>query len=187
MKNQLKLVAVLSACFVPAIFSCAAYAKSHEDFSGHRVGIGSSATILSDSSVDYGSGIKFEYGYDINRIVGINVSYEKNSDTVSGYSYSVDLDGSMFKVTSDIGYAFNFNKWSLKPYGVVGIAKYSEDGVIQSGANSVNTTFDETNPVIGVGVRATFDFGLYVDLRSEYIPVTDMELSQGAVTIGYKF
>ncbi|WP_341848963.1 porin family protein [Vibrio parahaemolyticus] len=176
---------LLVTCLLSLAMSSVANAQ--ESFSGHRIGGGFSATSLSDGSYDYGTGIKLEYGYDINRIIGINVSYEKNSDTYNAYYSSVELDGFTFKVTSDIGYAFNFSKWSLKPYGTAGIAKYSEEGVIRSGSTSFDTEFDETNVVVGVGVRATFDLGLYVDLRSEYIPVTDMELSQGSVTVGYKF
>ncbi|EGR3213791.1 porin family protein, partial [Vibrio parahaemolyticus] len=186
-KNNFKLTENLSIFLIFSAVSYSSCAQSYEDFSGHRIGGGFSATILSDGSYDYGTGIKLEYGYDINRIVGINVSYEKNSDTYGGYYSSVELDGSTFKITSDIGYAFNFSKWSLKPYGTVGIAKYSEEGVIRSGTVGVNTEFDETDPIVGVGLRATFDFGLYADLRSEYIPVSDMELTQGSLTIGYKF
>ncbi|MUK75648.1 outer membrane beta-barrel protein [Aliivibrio fischeri] len=158
------------------------------DFSGSRIGIGASNTIISENNLDYGSGVKLEYGYEFNRIVGINLSYEANNgDLYSYYNTHAEFEGSMLKVTSDLGYTFDFNKWTLKPYGIVGLAKYNEDGAIYAGSQSVSTSFSETNPVLGFGIRATLDFGLYLDLRSEYIPVSNMELGQGSITAGYKF
>ncbi len=53
-----------------------------DDFSGHRVGLGyaKSDAVFDGQSVDWGKGFKLEYGYDVNRILGVNTSYSRTSD-----------------------------------------------------------------------------------------------------------
>ena len=75
--------------------------------SQHRVGIGYNKTQvadwLTDDTVDWGNGIKLEYGYEFNRIVGINVSYATNSDDENVGGIKAEIDGYKFQVDADIG------------------------------------------------------------------------------------
>lgn len=75
---KIALTTLISA----SLLSVPALANSFEN--QHRVGLGYSKTQvtdwISDDTVDWGNGIKLEYGYEFNRIVGINVSYATNSD-----------------------------------------------------------------------------------------------------------
>ncbi|MDD9174450.1 porin family protein [Aliivibrio finisterrensis] len=151
------------------------------EFSGHRVGGGYSNTdmIFNNHSLDYGDGIKLEYGYDINQIFGLNASYQNNN----GSKYGVDLNSSALKVDSDIGYTFQLEGWSIKPYGAVGLARVNA----KESFGSDNYSYKEMSLMGGMGARANFDMGLYTDLRYDFFNVDNQDVDQLSLTVGYRF
>ncbi|WP_283131017.1 porin family protein [Enterovibrio norvegicus] len=165
-----------------------------DDFSGHRVGIGFISTDIENSQgerVDWGSGVKIEYGYDINRIFGVNLSYSNTSDSVQ-YSYNSqrygsDLSTSTFKFDTDIGYTFQHDNFAIKPYGALGVASYKDKLDIHLGdANSTSLSYSDSAPYFGIGVRGSLDHGIYADLRLDYL-LDDVYTDQFSLSVGYKF
>ncbi|PSU48144.1 hypothetical protein C9J12_13095 [Photobacterium frigidiphilum] len=175
---------------VAATFLIASFASSviaDDNYQGHRAGIGYSWTELSEISgginrysADYGDGIKIEYGYDFNRIVGLNVSYAQNNDN---WSFG-KLDASNFQIDSDIGYAFLLNGFDIKPYGAIGLSRINEKFTYNSGASDSSS---ETSLALGTGVRMGFDFGLYADLRANIVFTEHVDTEQYSFTVGYRF
>lgn len=179
-----KLLPIASALLISS-FASSAIADDY--YQGHRVGIGYSWTQLSSISnsdyrlsTDYGDGIKVEYGYDFNRIVGLNVSYAQNNEDW----YFGKLDGSNFQIDSDIGYAFLLNGFDIKPYGAIGLSRINEKFTYNSGASDKSS---ETSLALGTGVRMGFDFGLYADLRANIVLTEHVDTEQYSFTVGYRF
>lgn len=156
---------------------------------GHRVGIGFNKTSIeqvSSPSIDYStSGFKLEYGYEFNHIVGVNISYNKGS---GDFLPSIDSDNSTFKIDTDIGYTFNLDGFSVKPYGVIGLAIFDEKRSV-AGENLIS--WDDSTLFIGTGVRGTFNENFYADLRADFINLennnVDIFVDQFSFTVGYKF
>ncbi|WP_028025186.1 porin family protein [Enterovibrio calviensis] len=165
-----------------------------DDFSGHRVGIGFVSTDIENTQgerVDWGSGFKLEYGYDINKIVGVNLSYSNTSDGVQHYFNSqrvgADISTNTFKFDTDIGYTFQQNNFAIKPYGALGFASYKDKLDIHLGdGNTSSHSYKESTPYFGFGVRGTLAQGLYADLRLDYL-LDDAYTDQFSFTVGYKF
>lgn len=111
-----------------SLFSAAAFADNQQG--RHRVGLGYSSTDIAgwdgNSNTDWGDGLRLEYGYEFNHIVGINLSYSENSDTERVDGIKADIDGYDIKVDADIGYNFDLDGFSVKPYGLIGLARHSE-------------------------------------------------------------
>lgn len=172
------LVSLFTLALTPSVSASIFEAN---EFSGHRVGGGYSNTdlILDNRALDWGDGIKLEYGYDINQIVGINASYQNNN----GSKHGIDLDGSTLKVDSDIGYTFQFEEWSVKPYGAVGLARVNE----KASYDGYSDSFKEISLMGGMGVRANLDMGLYTDLRYDFFNVDHQDQDQLSLTVGYRF
>lgn len=156
---------------------------------GHRIGLGFSKTSIEEvltPSYDYStSGIKLEYGYEFNHIVGVNVSFSKGD---GDYRTFGDSDTKTFKIDTDIGYTFNLDGFSIKPYGVIGWAKFDEElSVIGENLGS----WDDSSLFIGTGVRGTFSNHFYADLRADFINLetdnVDHFVDQFSLTVGYKF
>ncbi|MDD1795330.1 porin family protein, partial [Enterovibrio sp. ZSDZ42] len=170
------------------------FSVAANDFSGHRVGIGFTTTDIENTQgerVDWGSGFKLEYGYDINRIFGVNLSYSNTSDSVQYYfnsqRFGADLSTNTFKFDADIGYTFQQNNFSIKPYGAVGFANYKDTLDIHFGdSNSSSRSYKESAPYFGIGVRGALTQGLYADLRLDYL-MDDAYTDQFSLTVGYKF
>ncbi len=182
---KIALTTLISA----TLLSTAAFANTFE--SQHRVGIGfNKAKVtdwLSDSTVDWGNGIKLEYGYEFNRVVGINVSYATNSDSETVGIYRADIDGSTFKVDADIGYKFDLNGFSIKPYGILGLARHNEDNSFSAGREKWSETFNDTSFVVGLGGRAEFGQHIYSDMRFDFAIYDDVDYDTFSWTIGYRF
>ena len=162
-----------------------------EDVSGHRIGAGISnteETLLNSDEHDLGNGIKLEYGYEFNKVLGINLSYaQNNNENIYFQGYSEKVNGTTYQIDSDIGYAFQFDGFSIKPYGILGFATYKEkySGELNSMPFQYNSK--DTSVVFGVGVRANFSKTIYADLRSQYLILDDSDLNQISLTIGYLF
>lgn len=182
---KIALTTLISA----SLLSVPALANSFE--SQHRVGLGYSQTQvadwISDDTVDWGNGIKLEYGYEFNRIVGINVSYATNSDDENVGGVKADIDGSKFQVDADIGYKFDLDGFSLKPYGVLGFARQSEDNSISYSGEKWTESYNDTSFVVGLGGRAEFGQHLYTDMRFEFASYDSMDYDTFSWTVGYRF
>ena len=172
--------------------STATAAIANTDYSGHRIGLGFTASEIDHLNSDYsnsdlGNGLKIEYGYDINRIVGVNISIDTSKDDESYYGLSYDSKVSTFKIDSDIGYAFLLDGFSIKPYGAIGVARVEEKLTLKEPGDSITLKDKENSLLLGTGVRANFDFGLYSDLRFNFIMMDDYDIDQFSITFGYKF
>ena len=167
-------------------------AIANTDYSGHRVGLGFTSSEIDHlnsnySNSDLGNGLKLEYGYDINRIVGVNISIDTSKDDESYYGLSYDSKVSTFKIDSDIGYAFLLDGFNIKPYGTIGVARVEQKLTFKEPGDSITLKDKETSLLLGTGVRANFDFGLYSDLRFNFIMMDDHDIDQLSITFGYKF
>ncbi|MEC7308143.1 porin family protein [Vibrio sp. BS-M-Sm-2] len=167
-------------------------AFAQQDFSGHRIGLGVTSSEIdnldsNDSNSDLGNGLKLEYGYDINRIIGVNIAMDTSKDDESYAGYGYDSKVSTFKLDSDIGYAFFLDGFSIKPYGAIGLARVEDKLTLKEPGNSMTLKNTETSLLLGTGVRANFDFGLYSDLRFNFIMMDDYDIEQLSLTVGYKF
>ncbi|MGR6831872.1 porin family protein [Aliivibrio wodanis] len=154
---------------------------------GHRVGMGFNSTSIDDIAIDSKyptNGFTLAYGYDINDIIGINVSLNKGSGTDSPF----DIDTSTFKFDTDIGYTFHMQNASIKPYGVLGFAKFKEEG---SFLGLDAWKWDDSTIFAGIGTRATFNQHFYTDLRLDFMYLKDGDydvfVDQFSFTVGYKF
>ncbi|MGB5445634.1 MAG: outer membrane beta-barrel protein [Psychromonas sp.] len=171
-----------------ATASVSATAMTEDDFAGPRIGIGYSLISLdavadndSVSSFDADSkGVKLELGYDLNRIIGFDASYETVNDSLSNINNNSDFfDTSIIKVGTDIGYAFYSQNVFFKPYAKVGFVSLSSDDL------------DENAVFAGIGLRYQFN-NLYADLSGDgfFLDGEDYDYYkyiQTSLTIGYKF
>lgn len=178
---------------VLAISSFSNVCFSATDFSGFRLGGGFSSTSLEveDNSGyttyddDYGNGFKIESGYDFNHIVGINVSYETNNETIDNW----DIEGENIKLSADIGYAFPISQVFLKPYGKIGFVSYSEE----QSYGDYQVEADDSSIFVGIGLRFQSNH-FYADLSLDAYTFEDYDnddydlaFVQTALTAGYKF
>ncbi|NOH99134.1 porin family protein [Vibrio sp. 99-70-13A1] len=175
---------------IALITASSTFANSH--YQGHRVGLGFSSGELETTTVnnvtsDLGSGIKVEYGYDFNRIVGINVSLEQNKDdaTFGNTTYKSELTN--YKIDADIGYAFFLDGFNIKPYGVIGLAHIKHTDKVNTSRGSYSYTTNDTSVLLGTGIRADLSMGLYTDLRFQFAILDDYDVNQMSLTVGYKF
>ncbi|GAL29797.1 hypothetical protein JCM19239_7057 [Vibrio variabilis] len=120
-----------------------------------------------------------EYGRQLNRVFGINLSYD-NTRFVDGY------DISNLKLGTDIGYEFQANETTvLKPYVEVGVNYASEF----MGDNDIYRDF---NHYCGIGLRAEMtSFYIDVSKTSSWITVAntpfDINYPQYVVSAGFTF
>ncbi|MGR5063272.1 outer membrane beta-barrel protein [Photobacterium sp. DNB22_13_2] len=153
-------------------------------YQGPRVGLGIS--YLSDRYIDTDTGFKLEGGYDFNRIVGFNLSYEE-----SGYDYyRGSVDYSTVKFGTDLGYAFPLSQSvSLKPYVSLGFHRTTEDDRWCSSKHCYSTNYSDTNTYYGIGMRLTADM-FYINVSNEVLKMDvgnyRYEPDQIAVTVGLK-
>ena len=144
---------------------------SANDEKRHRLGVGYSSTDAEVMGINfgYGDGIKLEYGYDINRYIGIHVSYEQNDEGI--------LSGDTLKLGGDIGYTFYHEEFSIKPFISGGAYLYDEN------------FYDDSGAYWGFGARATYK-NFYADVRQDYFDMEDqnigVDIEQFSFTIGFK-
>lgn len=170
-----------------AVFILPAYADN-EFVSQHRIGIGFNDTNIYDTYtahyVDWGKGIKLEYGREFNQIVGINVSYAKNKDSETYAGITSKIDGNKFQVDTDIGYKFLLEDFSIKPYGAIGIAYQNEKNSVSGWSDE---SYSDTSLIIGLGARAEFWGALYSDLRFDFGHFHGDEYDNFSLSVGYRF
>ena len=144
---------------------------SAHDEKQHRIGVGYSSTDaeVMGISFGYGDGIKLEYGYDLNKYVGVHASYEKNDEGL--------LSGDTIKLGGDIGYTFYHDEFSIKPFISGGAYLYDEN------------FYDDSGAYFGFGARATYK-NFYADVRQDYFDMEDqnigVDIEQFSFTIGLK-
>lgn len=173
--KKLKLLLIT----IPFISS---FSFATEDVSGHRVGAGYNKvkdTTYGGDSFTRGTGIQLEYGYDINKVFGLNAAFATHNESAVG----LDLDGYSLKLNSDIGYTFIFDSFSIKPYGAIGLInlheEYSYGSLWHSGSESSLT--------LGIGTRAVFNKHFYADIRYDITSLEHVDLDTLSFTVGYKF
>ena len=176
MKKVILGISLLASFFYTTL-ACA------DDFTGLCFGVGYShtwATLVTEDASDYEDqfkGIKLESGFDINRIIGIDASYETANESLDNVTNDSGADGNIIKVGTDIGYAFYSEKVFFKPYVKVGFVSVDDD----------NSVF------AGLGLRYQYS-RVYADLSSDYFfidgddaTIDYLSYLQAAFTIGYKF
>lgn len=162
-----------------------------DDFSGHRVGLGyaKSDAVFDGQSVDWGKGFKLEYGYDVNRILGVNTSYSRTSDEQDFFDIaSSKVKSNTLKIDADIGYTFDLDGARVKPYGAIGLG-WNKDQIKEhiNGQEIFNNTYKDSSLYLGAGVRASLDMGLYADIRFDFPTYDDVDTDQFSFSVGYKF
>lgn len=188
---------MLNICFIESVMKLLAAiialtsvstAFAQDNYQGHRLGLGVSTGEYEEVSSDYhstdlGFGLKVEYGYDFNRIIGLNVSYETNSEKDNFMGASIKSEVSTLTMDADIGYAFFLNGFNIKPYGAIGLGYVTDKVTVES----ISIKETETSLLVGTGVRADFSNGLYTDLRYQVVILDHYDLNQTSITVGYKF
>ncbi len=161
---------------------------------GHRVGLGFATTEVEDyagNQIDWGMGFKLEYGYDFNRVIGINASYTNTSDDVyhnyGSLRYGAEVKSHTYKIDTDIGYAFQLNDFSIKPYGAIGLASNREKLTIHLDDRSTSQSYNDNSLYLGVGVRTTLGMGVYTDIRMDFPTFDDVYTDQFSFSMGYRF
>lgn len=157
-------------------------------YQGPRVGLG--VSYLSDRYIDTDTGFKLEGGYDFNRIVGFNLSYEESGYDYYGYQRG-SVDYSTVKLGADLGYAFPLSpSVSLKPYISLGFHRTTEDERWCSSKSCYSANYSDTNTYYGIGIRLTADM-FYINVSNEVLKFDvgpyRYEPDQIAVTVGLKF
>jgi opacity protein-like surface antigen len=150
-----------------------------EDVSGHRIGAGySHVEDVTDSNNSYtrGTGIKLEYGYEFNKIFGLNAAFSAQNGNVMG----VNVDSYSHKLDTDIGYTFVFDSFSIKPYGSAGLVLLHE----QYG-NFIDAS--EAALTVGIGTRVVFNQHFYADISYDIAAYEEVDLDTISFTLGYKF
>ncbi|GEA50482.1 hypothetical protein VIN01S_12860 [Vibrio inusitatus NBRC 102082] len=181
MKKLLVTIATLALTATPVF---AETSTQEPEANGHRIGIGFSSTKdVTYDSVKLGTGVKLEYGYEFNNIVGINLSYAGYSDSASEYGLTLDVDGSTIKIDTDLGYTFHFEQWALKPYAAIGIVRHNEEWRLLGEKESM----DDTKLFFGIGARATIKEHYYADARLEGFATDYADYGQFSMTFGYRF
>ncbi len=179
---SLLTVSLLSTSFLTHAFS---FPLNKNFKSGARIGIGYSDTNVEDLSnydLDFGSGIKIEAGYDIDRVFGVHTSFEWNE----GSRDFVTIKGMTWKLGGDIGYQFDAGAMlQVKPYAMLGMASYHHETKSVFGTMS----FDSIDFYTGFGLRATSKQGVYVAVEYSYTPEvnTYIDMYQLSATVGIKF
>ncbi|GAM76860.1 hypothetical protein JCM19241_5756 [Vibrio ishigakensis] len=173
------LIASLSLLSIPAI---AQDEIAEPKAQGHRIGIGfSSTTDVTIDDIDLGKGVKLEYGYEFNSIVGINLSYAGFSEDALGGL--IKVEGSTLKLDTDLGYTFHFDDFAIKPYGAIGVVRLDEEFT----GFGEKESYDDTTIFVGIGARATLFEHYYTDIRFEVFASEFSDYDQFSMTFGYRF
>lgn len=168
------------------LFSTPSFAtQMDESFKGHRLGVGLSNTIQEFSStlLEVGQGFHVEYGYDWNKVASLSVGYNTThlDNPLSTGKAKTLLVG------LDLGYAFVFDSWAIKPYGSIGYAHANGDIKNYGWWADEDITGSDASAYIGMGMMTTFKNGLYLNIQSNTAYLFETSVFQATVSIGYKF
>ncbi|GAM78189.1 hypothetical protein JCM19241_4894 [Vibrio ishigakensis] len=185
-----------------ALMSASSFAA--DDHSGFRVGGGFGTDIgkyqlrdnIGGEKQEADPSVVLEAGYDFNSIFAVNVkgsatgfkSYENKKDKGAKLGTTYDL-----AVEAEAGYTFvTAGDASIKPYVALGAVSFDKD----TSAMMLGEDKGAVRARGAAGVRMTLDNGVYFDGRIQATDVTakgdkfngkDDLLTQGLVTVGYKF
>jgi len=204
MKKATLLITILSVLTTGTV-SAKSGERATNTFEGMRIGAGISETGVEakfkfdDPAIegfaadfDYGDGYKFELGYDFNEVVGVGASYETNTGTITNNFFGTgNVDASTIKLSIDLGYAFYFDSFYVKPYAKLGYKFYLDDT-----SDWVTEEYNSDDFFYGAGLRLQYQ-AIYIDATIDYFS-TDFsnddetihvvyDYTQVGVTIGYKF
>lgn len=182
-----KLPLILTSVFLLLPLSALASSNKHNDFSGHRLGVGAkNVSVSGEVNADFkwsddSTESFLEYGYDFNGIHTINLRYSAIdidfNDSVKNGGDSIDhysrFRGHVMQAEYELGYTFGrADGINIKPYGAIGIML--SDLSVRSNTRIIvdnESTFDEfkddtksTDATATLGVRVTYHH-LYSDLR----------------------
>lgn len=184
-----------------AVISASTFAAS--DHAGFRVGGGLGTDVGKYQLRDLGTNGKIEAdpsvvidaGYDFNEIFSLNLRGAATGFKDYHNSKGGNKAGTAYElaVEAEAGYTFDLNSGaSIKPYAALGAVRYD--------SKASNVFFDEEKVVKGrgaLGARMVLDNGIYIDGRIQATDSTDKAtkfkgkgsdmLTQGLVTVGYKF
>ncbi|WP_028864748.1 outer membrane beta-barrel protein [Psychromonas aquimarina] len=169
---------LISALILTALMIISSSLKA-EDYSGWRIGGGYDAVYSADLQ-GTGRGVRFEGGYEFNRIAGITVSQSFVDGGRAGKYDHEYINTST--AAAEFGYTWSFSGFDMKLYDSIGIAYSKTD-------STSNSSFYGR-----AGLRFIFDNGIYID-PSIAIQIVDdptwNNWQEEAVTLslsaGYKF
>ncbi|WP_047043287.1 porin family protein [Vibrio mexicanus] len=181
-----------------AIISASSFAA--DDHSGFRVGGGFGTDIgkyqlknIDGHKLSADPSVTIEAGYDFNKIFALNA--KGSSMGFTDYAKSSKGKSTVYELAIEAEAGYNFDiggRLSIKPYITAGVVTFDKD--------TSNLFFDENNALrarSALGARMTMANGVYVDGRIQGTDYTDKNteftgkpgqmLTQGMVTVGYKF
>lgn len=170
MKKQLMACVMTSLIAMPAL----AEQTATEPLTGHRIGLGYSQSSI--DGLELGAGLKLEYGYDINDVFGVSVSYEKYKD-----SYSDLINLRTMRFGTDIGYAFRVDDGqnTLKPYFALGLNMYEEE--------LLGISYSNSSLYYGIGLRSHLGEHFYLTSEVTWSDLGYDDSQYVGITFGYKF
>ncbi|AIW16698.1 porin family protein [Vibrio tubiashii] len=180
-----------------AVISASSFAAS--DHAGFRVGGGLGTDVgkyqLKQGKVEADPSVVIDAGYDFNEIFALNVRGAATGFKDYHNSKGGNKAGTAYElaVEAEAGYTFDLNSGaSIKPYAAFGAVRYD--------SKASKVFFNEEKVVKGrgaLGARMVLDNGVYIDGRIQATDSTDKDikfkgkgsdmLTQGLVTVGYKF
>ena len=167
-------------------------ASASADYSGFRIGGGTSQGFGLDNAQNDITANKVEIGYDVNRIFSVNLGYHH----IKGESMH-DLGGyhrlGMKRIDTELeaGYAFPIGNWSIKPYTGIGFTdidaridySFNDEGIPQS-----SDTVKRSSTSVFSGIRLNTPFGVYIDGRyGNGRVINGLTDTHYTATIGIKF
>ncbi len=173
MKFSILFVSLASAIYSANCFS--------DEFKGLYIGggfFGASASDCEYSGCNY-SGEYLEVGYDINKIVSVELKYGSGE---SSYNYGdADLKIDFFGINAGGGFGLSW----FKLYGKAGLGRISESESLQY------ASYKETAPTAGIGAQFQISGeqrGLYVKLEAFAVRFQDDTTGAAyAAGLGYRF
>ena len=188
--KKLVLIGVVGALLSSSAFAHHSKSRS-KSFDGVRIGAGYAlAGMEFDSFDDSVDGVKAELGYDFDKIFGVALSYEQTGGKLKNDSGTLNLDNTVIRFGTDIGYAFHLKKSFIKPYVKLGVQSFETE----ADDEDEDELISEIGVYYGVGLRLHYK-NFYSDLSIDRSQVAlasdfggeDVDVTETTLTLGYKF
>ncbi len=170
-----------------------------DDLKTYAINNGSTITITDDYS---SQGLKLYAGYQINRVVGVEVSYiDYGTHTLKASTSTMELNPTSIGIAANVGYSIGENA-EYRPFAILGVSSVNmnENGTIKAYDDSSTTAFKfgvgfEYYPVklAGFGFRVAYEGDFYTvkDTNPSNIPELkdsySNSLSMFYIGASYKF